>query len=137
MKKKKMMSLLMACIIAGSSFGFELKKVEDSELDDIYAQGVVLNGQMFGNPIFTGTIGGNLYNMSIGDIQIEGGLQFNLESSMMLSGNAQQNAFIPINVVDSAVNIPINIVVIMGDNNGTIDINNVLNSINKSNIGGI
>ncbi|ACO04724.1 hypothetical protein PERMA_1029 [Persephonella marina EX-H1] len=133
---RKLLTLVMAGLILGSASAYELKKVDDTELEDIYAQGFVLNGQMFSNPIFTGTIGGNLYNMSIGDIQIEGGLQMNLDSSLMLSGNAQQNAFIPINVVDSAVNIPINIVVIMGDNNGTVDINNVLNSINKANITG-
>ncbi len=133
---RKLISLIIAGIIIGSASAYELKNVDDSELDSIYAQGFVLNGQMFSNPIFTGTIGGNLYNMTIGDIQIEGGLQMNLDSSLMLSGNAQQNAFIPINVVDSAVNIPINIVVIMGDNNGNIDINNVLNSINNSNLTG-
>ncbi|WP_457622519.1 hypothetical protein [Persephonella sp.] len=133
---RKLISILMAALILGSASAYELKKVEDTELDDIYAQGFTLNGQIFSNPIFTGTIGGNLYNMTIGDIQIEGGLQMNLESSLLLSGNAQQNAFIPINVVDSAVNIPINIVVIMGDNNGTVDINNILNSINKANITG-
>ncbi|ACO04303.1 hypothetical protein PERMA_1035 [Persephonella marina EX-H1] len=133
---RKLLTLVMAGLILGSASAYELKKVDDTELEDIYAQGFVLNGQMFSNPIFTGTIGGNLYNMSIGDIQIEGGLQMNLDSSLMLSGNAQQNAFIPINVVDSAVNIPINIVVIMGDNNGTVDINNILKSINRSNING-
>jgi len=41
----------------------------------------------------------------------------------------------PINIVDSAVNIPINIVVIMGDNSGTINLSNLLNSYNKSNVG--
>ena len=133
---RKLLTLVMAGLILGSASAYELKKVDDTELEDIYAQGFVLNGQMFSNPIFTGTIGGNLYSMSIGDIQIEGGLQMNLDSSLMLSGNAQQNAFIPINVVDSAVNIPINIVVIMGDNNGTVDINNILKSISKANITG-
>ena len=113
------------------------KEVADNVLDEIYAQGFILNPQITDNN-FNNTfqIGRDYYQVSVGDITIDGGAQFNLDSSLMLSGNAQQNAFMPINIVDGAVNIPINIVVIMGDNNGNIDISNILNAINHSNING-
>ena len=133
---KKLLAILLTGMIFSSVYATDLQKLSDKELDGIYAQGFTLNGQIFDNPVLAGNTESFSYGVGVGDIQIEGGAQFNLDSSLMLSGNAQQNAFIPINIVDSAVNIPINIVVIMGDNYGNVNIKNLLKSFNKTNITG-
>ncbi len=125
-------AVLCSGIILSGAFGENISQVSDSELDSVYAQG--FNFDINIDHMKSFHIGENIYSIDIGDINInDGGMQFNLNSSLMLSDNAQSNAFMPINIVDSAVNIPINIVVIMGDNNGSINISNLLNSINKSN----
>ncbi|WP_456393370.1 hypothetical protein [Persephonella sp.] len=120
-----------------------LEALTDDQLDEVYAQG--FNGaQIMKGDFIKGTTenGKNFHSFNVGDHTVYfevggfpngGGIQVNMNGSLLLTDNAQQNAFIPINAVDSAVNIPINIVVIMGDNNGTIDISNILQSINKSN----
>jgi len=129
-----LMSVLISGMILGVSSAGDIIEVSDSQLDTVYAQG--FNFTLNTDNLRSFNIGGNLYNINVGDINInDGGLQFNLNSSLILSGNAQQNAVMPINIVDSAVNIPINIVVIMGDNSGTINLSNLLNSYNKSNVG--
>ncbi|HHG73902.1 MAG TPA: hypothetical protein ENK22_02565 [Persephonella sp.] len=132
--RRFLMSVLISGMILGVSSAGSIVEISDSELDSVYAQG--FNFTINTDNLRSFNLGGNLYSINVGDINVnDGGLQFNLNSSLMLSGNAQQNAFMPINIVDSAVNIPINIVVIMGDNSGSINISNLLNSYNKSNIG--
>ncbi|WP_456383446.1 hypothetical protein [Persephonella sp.] len=133
--KRLITAVVCAAVLATETVAGSLTEISDQQLDNIYAQGFFTE-QLVNSQVPDGfTIGDNTYYMNVGDITIDGGLQLNLDSSLLLSGNAQQNAFIPINVVDSAVNIPINIVVIMGDNNGSINISNLLESINKSVIG--
>ncbi|SNZ02585.1 hypothetical protein SAMN06265182_0157 [Persephonella hydrogeniphila] len=132
--KKLVMSVICSGLLFGLSTAGGLVEISDNELDSVYAQG--FNFTINTDNLRTFNVGENIYNVDVGDITVnDGGLQFNLDSSLVLSGNAQQNAFMPINIVDSAVNIPINIIVIKGDNNGTINISNLLNSFNKSNIG--
>ncbi len=132
--RRLLMSVLISGMILGVSNAGSIVEISDNELDTVYAQG--FDFTINTDNLRSFNIGGNLYNINVGDINInDGGLQFNLNSSLMLSGNAQQNAVMPINIVDSAVNIPINIVVIMGDNSGSINLSNLLNSYNKSNIG--
>ena len=132
--RRLLMSVLISGMVLGVSNAGSIVEISDNELDAVYAQG--FDFSISTDNLRSFNIGGNLYNINVGDINVNGGgLQFNLNSSLMLSGNAQQNAFMPINIVDSAVNIPINIVVIMGDNNGSVNLSNLLNSYNKSNIG--
>jgi len=132
--RKLVMSVVLTGLLFGLSSAGSVTEISDAELDSVYAQG--FNFTINTDNLRTFNVGNNIYNVDVGDITVnDGGLQFNLNSSLVLSGNAQQNAFMPINIVDSAVNIPINIIVIRGDNNGTINISNLLNSFNKSNVG--
>ena len=140
----KVLSILMsAALIMTSSFGVEgikLQKVSDDVLDDVYAQGFFTNWQIVGN--FTGNvfnIAGDLNNNTFniaGDfnnrIKVESNITsspIKLQNSMLLNGNSQQGAFVPINAVNSEVNVPVNLVVIFGDNYGNININNMLKAI--------
>ncbi|WP_457625880.1 hypothetical protein [Persephonella sp.] len=132
--RKLVTSVVLTGLLFGLSSAGSVTEISDAELDSVYAQG--FNFTINTDNLRTFNVGDNIYNVDVGDITVnDGGLQFNLNSSLVLSGNAQQNAFMPINIVDSAVNIPINIIVIRGDNNGTINISNLLNSFNKSNVG--
>ncbi len=130
----KVLSILMsAALIMTSSFGVEgikLQKVSDEELDDVYAQGFFTNWQIIGN------FSGNTFNVA-GDFNNNINISANISSSpidlnnsIFLNGNSQQGAFLPINTVNSAVNVPVNLVVIFGDNYGNINISNILKAIN-------
>lgn len=132
MKKKVLFSIAALFSLFANSFSMEnikMEKVSDAVLEDIYAQGFTTNWQIIGN------YSGNTFNIS-GDfnnnINISANISspVNLNSSIFLNGNSQQGAFLPINAVNSAVNVPVNLVVIFGNNYGNVNINNVLNAIN-------
>ncbi|WP_456465104.1 hypothetical protein [Persephonella sp.] len=129
----RVLSVLMFVVLTmASSFGGEgvkIQKVSDEMLDDVYAQGLFTNWQIIGN------FSGNTFNIA-GDftnrIKIESNITsspINLQDSLFLNGNAQQGAFIPVNAVNSEVNVPVNLVVIFGDNYGNINISNILEAI--------
>jgi len=137
---KKLMTALLATGIIGIgslSYAGGLVEVSDEELEQVYAQGIYINVPALESIDITNQINGDIsIGTNIGNIEqvIIDTPQVNLNDSIMLSGNAQQNAFMPINITNSSVNMPINIIIITGDNNGNIDINNVLDAINNSTI---
>ncbi len=133
---KRLIGLLIGIgITVGYSFG-DMVEVSDSELDSVYAQGIYINVPALETIDVTNQINGDLDIGTYANIDqlIIDTPQVNLNDSIMLSGNAQQNAFMPINITNSSVNMPINIIIITGDNNGNIDINNVLDAINHSTV---
>ena len=133
--KKLIVGLLTAGIIGTNAIAGQLVELSDSELEEVYAQGISINASALDSIDFSGTINGDVTFSDIGNIQqiIIDTPQMNLNGSVVLSDNAQQNAFMPINISNSSVNMPINIIIITGDNNGSIDIQNVLDAMNGAN----
>ncbi len=110
-----MKKIIMATILIGAlSFGIEV--ASDRDLEQVYAGSIYYSDVIYKSSTLpgggTGTPPGNLVN------------------SIFLDGNAQQYSFAPINAANSAVSQAINLVIIMGDVNGNVDIdfNNNLNS---------
>lgn len=120
--------IFLAALFATLSFslGFEgekLAKVSDDELDKIYAQGFTTNYQIIGNNI--NSMNTITYNITEQFPQLQ-----SVANSIYISGAAQSNTFVPVNAVNSAVNVPINIVVIMNSQVvGGVNINNALQAI--------
>lgn len=123
---KKLILLSVLLIGLSSSFGFEggvLAKVSDNELDKVYAQGFTTNYQIIGNNI--NSMNTMTYNITEQFPQLK-----SVANSIFISGAAQSNTFAPVNAVNSAVNVPINIVVIMNSQIvGGVNINNALQAI--------
>jgi len=130
--KVRIVSIITLILLTANAFAFpngKIEKVSDDVLEDVYAQGFFTNWQIIGN------FSGNTFNVA-GDftnkIRINANINsspINLNQSVFLNGNAQQGAFIPVNAVNSQVNVPVNLVVIFGNNYGNIKINNILKAI--------
>ncbi|WP_457600891.1 hypothetical protein [Hydrogenivirga sp.] len=104
----------------------EIIYMSDHELDMVYAQGLNIIGGMTGD-IVDGTMGNVLQT-----INLNGNLD--LSGSVLISDNAQGNAWNPVNAANSAVNNSYNIFIIIESNltNPTFNIDTVLNAINGS-----
>ncbi len=126
MKKLILVSAILTSFL--SSYGFEggtLAKVSDDDLDKIYAQGFTTNYQIIGNNI--NSMNTMTYNITEQFPQLQ-----SVANSIFISGAAQSNTFAPVNAVNSAVNVPINIVVIMNSQVvGGVNINNALQAITR------
>jgi len=123
-------SVMMAAGMAGAG---EMVLVSDEELDSVYAQFGSVNDAVLDN---TGSIDPSL----LGDnpIVVSFPEQMGLDGQVLISDNAQQNAFNPINASNSAVSNVYNIFVIIESNweNVTVNIDNTVETINSSNIMG-
>jgi hypothetical protein len=103
--------VLMFFVLAttGVCFAKDLQPVADSDLDGIYAQGLTY---MIDANTMLGGMGG-----------------FNPRSAISLCDGAQSNSFGVVNAVNSAVNMPINIVVLINSQvAGGIDVRNYLSA---------
>ncbi len=103
--------VLMFFVLAttGVCFAKDLQLAADSELDGIYARGLTY---MIDANTFLGGPG-----------------CFNPRSAISLSDGAQSNSFGVVNAVNSAVNMPINIVVLINSHvSGGIDVRNYLSA---------
>ncbi len=130
MKKIAILTLFSVLVFAG-----KIEMVDDNELSDISAQGFSLNYQVMDNAIKNslsyGTYKGVSNSVSSSLFKYTG-VPSSLVDSIMISGFAQKDAFVPINAVNSAVNVPINIVFVMNSKiTGGININNQLQSALK------
>jgi hypothetical protein len=97
---------------AGVCFAKDLQPVADSELDGIYARG--LTYMIDANTMLGGSGG------------------FDPRSAISLCGGAQANAFGVVNAVNSAVNMPINLVVVINSQVfGNITANNWLSALKQ------
>ncbi len=131
-----MRELIVLMLFAFLGFAGTIERVDDNELSDISAQGFSLNYQVMDNAIKNSLAYGTYKNAN--PIRINSslfkyaGVPSSLVDSIMISGFAQKDAFVPINAVNSAVNVPINIVFVMNSKiTGGINITNQLQSALK------
>ncbi len=124
MMKKLLTSVLTAALLGVGAMAGQIQMVNDSELESVSAQGFFLNFQTI-DTVLQGTNGGYTPQSMV---QLNP-RQLSMVDSLFVSGNAQQNAFVPVNAANSAVNVPINIVIVMNSQlSGGININNMLNA---------
>lgn len=99
----------------------ELTELSNSELEAVSAQGFTENTQ---------SIDAFSYNSQFDNhIVLDMPSSVHMVDSIMISGGAQQGAIAPVNAVNSAVNVPINIIFVMNSQiEGGVNISNVLNS---------
>jgi len=122
--KKLLTSVLTAALLGVGAMAGQIQMVNDSELESVSAQGFFLNFQTI-DTVLQGTNGGYTPQSMV---QLNP-RQLSMVDSLFVSGNAQQNAFVPVNAANSAVNVPINIVIVMNSQlSGGININNMLNA---------
>ncbi|WP_281951384.1 hypothetical protein [Nitrosophilus kaiyonis] len=129
--RKLIASIITAaiCIIGANAGSIEL--ANDNELESVSAQGFVMNFQTIDSAINSASLPSSNGGVSTDFVQINA-RHFNMLDSLMISGNAQQNAFVPVNAVNSAVNVPINIVIVLNSHlGGGINVNNILNAAVK------
>lgn len=124
MMKKLLTSVLTAALLGVGAMAGQIQMVNDSELESVSAQGFFLNFQTI-DTVLQGTNSGYTPQSMV---QLNP-RQLSMVDSLFVSGNAQQNAFVPVNAANSAVNVPINIVIVMNSQlSGGININNMLNA---------
>lgn len=112
--------------LVSSSKAEEIQYVSERELDEVYAQGLsIVNGAV--GDIIDSTLGNIVQNINIRDY-------VDMSGSVLISDNAQSNAWNPVNASNSAVNNAYNIFIIIESSltNPTFNINTVLNAINGS-----
>ncbi len=126
--------ILSIALTVGTVTAGEMVLVSDEELDSIYAQfGDATNAVI--------DVTGSIDPSVLGDdpVVITFPEQMGLDGQVIISDNGQQNAFNPLNAVNSAVNNVYNIFVIIESNweNVTVNIDNSgLEALNNSNIVG-
>ncbi len=114
---------LLLVVSAGICEGKELQVLDDAELDAVHARGITF--LLDANTFTQGGIQFGAGNMTLPDLR-----SVSLANSLVISGAAQQGAFGVANAVNSAVNMPINIVVLINSSvNGGVTINNILSAI--------
>ena len=123
---KKLLGLIAAfSIVASSVVAGDIKIASDNELAGVSAQG------------FVGPINFNMANMNLGIMgnQIaKFKLNNHIVDSLIISGDAQKNAFMPINNNHSASNVTLNMVFVMNSTiKGDIKISNNLRAILTNN----
>ncbi len=133
--KKALYLLFISAILSVYSTAGGIEVVKDEELSDISAQGFNLNYQVMDDAIKSSLAFNTLpvtHTISSNAFKFSADLPTNLVDSVMVSGLAQKDAFVPINAVNSAVNVPINIIFVMNSKiTGGININNQLQSALK------
>lgn len=116
---------LLLLVASGPAFGKGLQAVSDTELDGISARG--LDFLFDANSFMTGGFYGKSdrpVNMSF-----DGTNNFSLKNSIMLSGNASQQGLGVVNAVNSSVNMPINITILINSTvSGGINVSNALSA---------
>ena len=124
--RKMLVKLSMVVSLALSLSAANLQMISDNELESVSAQGFSLNFQTFDAAMK------QLSALNGGQIAIRPKIG-NIVDSVVISGNAQQNAFAPINASNSAVNQAINIVIVMNSKvHGGVNINNLMGALSLS-----
>jgi len=125
------LTVAVALLIAGTAGAGEMVIVSDDELDNVYAQ----SGEGVIN-----TLVENITDPSM----LEGATivafpeTFSMNGQVIVSDNAQQNAFNPVNAANSAVSNVYNIFVVIESTweNVTVNLNNEVDTTNASNVMG-
>jgi hypothetical protein len=126
------MAMLFLIMAASPSYAGPLVRLSDSDMDDIYAQGLtfLIDANTFsgGNNSLTNSV---VNNYGATTLNLSGTNTFTLASSIMLNGSAQQGALAPVNAIGSAVNVPVNIIVLINSSvPGGVNVSNILSAIN-------
>lgn len=123
MRKVMLIIALMLGLLLPSVVTAETQRLYEESLDSVHAQGltVYLDFNIF-LPSELLSVGGLLDSQIVGD----GNSGNVLLNSVSLSGDAQQNlsALVNLNAANSVIPFGINITVINGDNNGTVNQSN-------------
>ncbi len=121
------LGILAGCLILSSSGkAQDIVFLSDEELDSVYAQGLnIVAGAV--SDIVDSTLGNVIQAVPLDGI-------INLNGSVLISDNAQNGAWNPINSADSAVNNSYNIFIIIESElvNPEFNINTILDAINGS-----
>ncbi len=130
MNMRTILSALSFMVITGIAGAVEMVLVSDEELDSVYAQGLSDDAIIY----TTDSIDPSLLGDNPTIIQFPE--QMGLSGEVLISDNAQQNAFNPVNAANSAISNVYNIFVIIESNweNVNVNINNNVDAINSSNI---
>ncbi len=127
-----LLAALLSLLLVTQSPAKGLQMLQDGELDKAYAKGVTFlidaNTFLGGASSFT-TPPRDYGPVALGET---GGDTINLTRSILISGAAQQGAIGTVNAVGSAVNMPINLVVLINSTANGININNILSAINSA-----
>ncbi|OPY70906.1 MAG: hypothetical protein A4E57_00221 [Syntrophorhabdaceae bacterium PtaU1.Bin034] len=116
--------VLLVLLSAGPSFGRDLQQMTDSELDGVHARGLTF--------LFDSSTLLNGGSISPYNINFNGTNNLSLRNSIMLSGNVQQSGLGVVNAVNSTVNMPINLIVLINSQiSGGINLKNVLSGSNR------
>jgi hypothetical protein len=116
--------VLLVLLSAGPSFGKGLEQMTDSELDGVHARGLTF--------LFDSSTLLNGGSISPYNINFNGTNNLSLRNSIMLSGNVQQSGLGVVNAVNSTVNMPINLIVLINSQiSGGINLKNVLSGSNR------
>jgi hypothetical protein len=129
------MAMLFLIMASSPSYGGSLVRLSDSDMDGIYAQGLtfLIDANTFLNSNYNTFTKQMTENYGTTNFNISGTNTLNLSNSIMLNGSAQQGAFMPVNAVDSAVNLPVNIIVLINSSvSGGVNISNILSAINNA-----
>ena len=127
---RTILSALSFMVITGIAGAGEMVPVSDEELDSVYAQGLSDDAIIY----TTDSIDPSLLGDNPTIIQFPE--QMGLSGEVLISDNAQQNAFNPVNAANSAISNVYNIFVIIESNweNVNVNINNNVDAINSSNM---
>ncbi len=130
MNMRTILSVLGFMVITSIAGAGEMVLVSDEELDSVYAQGLSDDAIIY----TTDSIDPSLLGDNPTIIQFPE--QMGLSGEVLISDNAQQNAFNPVNAANSAISNVYNIFVIIESNweNVNVNINNNVDAINSSNI---
>ena len=119
--------ILAGCLIfASSGKAQDIVFLSDEELDSVYAQGLnIVAGAV--SDIVDSTLGNVIQAVPLDGI-------LNINGSVLISDNAQNGAWNPINSADSAINNSYNIFIIIESElvNPEFNINTILDAINGS-----
>lgn len=121
-----LLSALLTVLLLSFPKAGEIQYLSDRELDEVHAQGLnIINGAV--GDIINSTLGNLVQNINIKDY-------IDMSGSVLISDNAQSNAWNPVNASNSAVNNSYNIFIIIESSltNPTFNVNTVLNAINGS-----
>jgi hypothetical protein len=122
---------LVLLVSAGPSFAKGLQAASDGELDGISARGLDL---LFdANSFMNGGFNGRSYDgVGPANLTFQGINNLTLRNSIMLSGQAQQNGLGIVNAVNSSVNMPINITILINSQvGGGINFTNFLSALGR------
>ena len=120
--KKLVASIMTVALMSIGLNAANLELISDSELESVSAQGFHINFQTIDTVLNSASGVSAPSVLEIGNVN-------NVIDSVMISGNAHQTGIANINTVDSAVNVPINIVIIMNSQlGGGVNISNILNA---------